>query len=86
MYWKSSITEQQKVERSYHIFYQLTQFYGDGIGDGLAKTCCLSKNIKDYIYVSQGKTAVESFDDNQELEFTDDAFNTLGFSNDEKWN
>ena len=83
---KSRITEQQEVERSYHIFYQLIQFYGDSIGDGLTKTCCLSKNIKDYIYVSQGKTTVESIDDNQELEFTDDAFNILGFDNDEKWN
>ena len=82
---KSRITEQQEVERSYHIFYQLVQYYGDSLGEGLAKKCCLSKNIKEYIYVSQGKTTVESIDDNQELEFTDDAFNILGFSNDEKW-
>merc|ERR1712168_164098 len=77
---KSRITEQQEVERSYHIFYQLLQPYGDGIGEGLRKMCHVSEDIYDYIYVSQGKTKVESIDDNEELEYTEDAFNVLGFS------
>jgi len=82
---KSRITEQQEVERSYHIFYQLVQPYGDGIGDGVRNVCKLSKNIKDYSYVSQGKTTVESINDNEDFEFTEDAFNILGFGNQEKW-
>merc|ERR1719341_470507 len=82
---KSRITEQQEVERSYHIFYQLVQPYGDSIEDGVRKRCCLSKNIKDYMYVSQGKTHVESINDNEDFEFTEDAFNILGFANQEKW-
>merc|ERR1719208_711303 len=49
---KSRITEQQEVERSYHIFYQLIQPYGDGIGGGLREKCHLSSDIYDYIYVS----------------------------------
>merc|ERR1711931_239028 len=78
---KSRITEQQEVERSYHIFYQLLQPYGDGICDGgLRAKCHTSDDIYDYIYVSQGKTKVESIDDNEELEYTEDAFNVLGFS------
>ncbi len=81
---KSRITEQQEVERSYHIFYQLLQPFGDGIGDGLRTMCHLSEDIYDYIYVSQGKTKVESIDDNEELEYTEDAFNVLGFSPEEK--
>ena len=82
---KSRITEQQEVERSYHIFYQLLQPYGDGIGEGLKTKCHLSDDIYDYIYVSQGKTKVESIDDNEELEYTEDAFNVLGFSPEEKY-
>jgi len=82
---KSRITEQQEVERSYHIFYQLLQPYGDGIGGGLKAKCHLSSDIYDYTYVSQGKTKVDSIDDNEELEFTEDAFNVLGFEEQEKF-
>ena len=82
---KSRITEQQEVERSYHIFYQLLQEFGNEIGGGLKNKCHLSEDIYDYVYVSQGKTKVESIDDNEELEFTNDAFNVLGFSETEKY-
>ena len=82
---KSRITEQQEVERSYHIFYQLLQPYGDGIGGGLRAKCQVSSDIYDYVYVSQGKTTVASIDDNEELEYTEDAFNVLGFSEQEKF-
>merc|ERR1712172_421821 len=81
---KSRITEQQEVERSYHIFYQLLQPYGDGICPETLRTkCCVSSDIYDYI--SQGKTTVASIDDNEELEYTEDAFNVLGFSDQEKF-
>jgi myosin heavy subunit len=82
---KSRITEQQEVERSYHIFYQLLQPFGENIGGGLKAKCHLSDDIYDYIYVSQGKTKVDSIDDNEELEYTEDAFNVLGFSEQEKF-
>merc|ERR1712055_987897 len=82
---KSRITEQQSVERSYHIFYQLIQPFGDGIGGGLREKCHLSTDIYDYIYVSQGKTTVASIDDNEELEYTEDAFTVLGFGEQEKF-
>merc|ERR1719262_1616242 len=73
---KSRITEQQEVERSYRIFYQLIQEYGAGICDGgLRVKCCCSEDIYDYIYVSQGKTKVDSIDDDEELLYTEDAFN-----------
>jgi myosin heavy chain 6/7 len=79
---KSRITQQQEVERSYHIFYQLLQpFVAD-----MKPKCFLTDDIYDYTYVSQGKVTVASIDDNEELEFTDQAFDIIGFSNEEKWN
>ena len=83
---KSRITEQQEVERSYHIFYQLLQPYGDNICEGgLRAKCFVSSDIYDYIYVSQGKTKVDSIDDDEELLYTEDAFNVLGFGAEEKF-
>merc|ERR1712241_772073 len=78
---KSRITQQQEVERSYHIFYQLLQPF---VPDMKAK-CLLTDDIYDYNYVSQGKVTVASIDDNEELEYTDSAFDIIGFSNQEKW-
>merc|ERR1739838_160706 len=78
---KSRITQQQSVERSYHIFYQLLQPHVPT----MKSECLLGDDIYDYIYVSQGKVTVASIDDNEELEMTDAAFDIIGFSNQEKW-
>merc|ERR1719411_2217105 len=78
---KSRITQQQEVERSYHIFYQLLQPFVPE----MKPKCLVTDDIYDYIYVSQGKVTVASIDDNEELEMTDSAFDIIGFSEEEKW-
>ena len=80
---KSRVTYQQDNERGYHIFFQLME---DGPVPGLKDLCLLSDDIYDYFFVSQGKVKVDSIDDVEELEFTDAAFDTLGFSKEEKDN
>merc|ERR1711970_137486 len=80
---KSRVTYQQPNERCYHIFFQLVE---EGIVEGLQETCCLSTDPYDYFFVSQGKVKVDSIDDSEELEFTDTAFDTLGFTPEEKQN
>merc|ERR1712141_676117 len=78
---KSRITQQQEVERSYHIFYQLLMPF---VPEMKAK-CLLGDDIYDYQYVSQGKVTVASIDDNEELEMTYQAFDIIGFTETEKW-
>merc|ERR1712060_545859 len=78
---KSRITQQQEVERSYHISYQLLQPHVPA----MKEKCLVTDDIYDYSYVSQGKVTVASIDDNEELQMTDEAFDIIGFSQEEKW-
>ncbi|MAD25700.1 MAG: hypothetical protein CMO44_16190, partial [Verrucomicrobiales bacterium] len=78
---KSRLTYQQPLERCYHSFYNLMS---DQVPD-LKEKCHLSNNIYDYWYVSQGKTTVETIDDKEDMMFADQAFDTLGFTQDEKY-
>ena len=82
LFEKSRITQQQEVERSYHIFYQMIQ---PAVPD-LQEKCLLTESIYDYSYVCQGRTKVDSINDNEELQFTDNAFDIIGFTETEKWN
>merc|ERR1711887_513936 len=79
---KSRLTYQQPLERCYHAFYNLMS---DQVPD-LKEKCLLTDNILDYWYVSQGKLTVPSIDDREDMQFADEAFDILGFSEEEKYN
>ncbi|KAL7637326.1 UNVERIFIED_CONTAM: hypothetical protein RMT77_012051 [Armadillidium vulgare] len=77
---KARVISQQPLERSYHIFYQLMSDHVKWV----KPLCLLSDDIYDYFYVSQGKITVASIDDAEEMDFTDNAFDILGFTLEEK--
>ncbi|XP_022917231.1 myosin heavy chain, muscle isoform X14 [Onthophagus taurus] len=79
---KARVISQQPLERSYHIFYQMMS----GAVKGLKEICLLSNDIYDYYYVSQGKITIPGVMDDEELVATDEAFDVLGFTQDEKDN
>uniref|UniRef100_A0A3Q2QF55 Slow myosin heavy chain 1 n=1 Tax=Fundulus heteroclitus TaxID=8078 RepID=A0A3Q2QF55_FUNHE len=77
---KSRVTYQLKAERDYHIFYQiLSQRKPE-----LLEMLLITNNPYDYAYISQGETTVASIDDRDELIATDEAFDVLGFTQEEK--
>ncbi|KAM5191613.1 myosin-7-like [Mantella aurantiaca] len=77
---KSRVIFQLKSERDYHIFYQILSNKKPELLDMMLVT----NNPYDYAYISQGETTVASIDDAEELLATDNAFDVLGFSQDEK--
>ncbi|XP_019882375.1 myosin heavy chain, muscle isoform X2 [Camponotus floridanus] len=79
---KARVISQQSLERSYHIFYQMMS----GSVKGLKENCLLSENIYDYYNVSQGKITIPNVDDGEECLLTDQAFDVLGFTQEEKDN
>ncbi|XP_026492053.1 myosin heavy chain, muscle isoform X16 [Vanessa tameamea] len=79
---KARVISQQALERSYHIFYQMMS----GSVSGLKDMCLLSNDIYDYYIVSQGKTTIPNVDDGEECLLTDQAFDILGFTQEEKDN
>merc|ERR1711878_57739 len=79
---KSRLTFQAELERCYHSFYNIMS---DQVPD-LKEKCCLSDNIYDYWWVSQGKVTVDSIDDKEDMGFAHDAYRILGFTEDETYN
>jgi len=79
---KSRLTFQAELERCYHSFYNIMS---DQVPD-IKEKCFLSNDIYDYWWVSQGKTTVPSIDDKEDMMFAHEAYNILGFSEEETYN
>ncbi|XP_034240453.1 myosin heavy chain, muscle isoform X2 [Thrips palmi] len=77
---KARVISQQSLERSYHIFYQMMS----GSVKGLKESCLLSNDVNDYHFIAQGKTTIPNVDDGEECTLTDQAFDVLGFSAEDK--
>ncbi|XP_044224893.1 myosin-7-like isoform X1 [Thunnus albacares] len=77
---KSRVTYQLKAERDYHIFYQILSQQKPE----LLEMLLITNNPYDYAFISQGETTVTSINDSEELMATDDAFDVLGFTQEEK--
>merc|ERR1711936_1163672 len=79
---KSRLSFQASLERCYHAFYNIMS---DQVPDCKGK-CHLSDDIYDYWWVSQGKTTVPSIDDKEDMQFAHEAYDILGFTEEEKYN
>merc|ERR1719385_298546 len=79
---KSRLTFQAELERCYHAFYNIMS---DQVPD-LKEKAHLTNDIYDYWWVSQGKVTVPSIDDKEDMMYADEAYDILGFTNEEKYN
>ena len=86
---------QQPLERCYHAFYNLMSDEVKDLKEKCKDTICLtnitqlflgllSNDIMDYWYVSQGKITVPSIYDREDMQFANEAFDILGFTQEEK--
>jgi len=79
---KSRITFQLEIERNYHIFYQFMSPYNTKYHD--MALLGQNPNPGDYFFISQGVLTVAGMDDKEEMQATDEAFDVLGFNQDQK--
>ena len=63
-------------------YYPFTR--SDEVKD-LKEKCLLTNDIMDYWYVSQGKITVPSIDDREDMQFANEAFDILGFDEEQKY-
>ncbi|KHN83384.1 Myosin-4 [Toxocara canis] len=79
---KSRVIRQAPGERCYHIFYQMTSDYKPELKPALL----LDRPLRDYWFVAQAELTVDGMNDAEEFQLTDEAFDILHFSPEEKMN
>jgi len=79
---KARVIFQQPAERNYHIFYQLCS----NAFPEYHKECLIGNDPGKYHYVAQGMLTIDNVDDAEEMKLTDEAFDILGFTKEEKLN
>ncbi|UJR20568.1 hypothetical protein I4U23_023694 [Adineta vaga] len=79
---KSRVIFQQPSERNYHIFYQLCS----NAFPEYHKICLLDTDPSKFFYVAQGMLTIDNVDDAEEMRLTNESFDILGFTQDEKNN
>uniref|UniRef100_A0A7I4YBE2 Myosin head n=1 Tax=Haemonchus contortus TaxID=6289 RepID=A0A7I4YBE2_HAECO len=79
---KSRVIRQAPGERCYHIFYQLFT----GYNPSLLKDLMLDKPVKEYWFVAQAELKIDGVNDKEEFQLTDEAFDILKFTPEEKMN
>ncbi|CAF1238599.1 unnamed protein product [Rotaria sordida] len=79
---KARVIFQQPAERTYHIFYQLCS----NAFPQYHKECLIVNDPSKYHSISQGVLSIDGLDDAEEMKLTDEAFDILGFTPEEKLN
>ncbi|GMS83847.1 hypothetical protein PENTCL1PPCAC_6022, partial [Pristionchus entomophagus] len=78
---KSRVIRQAPGERCYHIFYQI---FCEAI-PGIREKLLLDKPLSEYWFVAQAELSIDGIDDVEECQLTDEAFDILKFSTEEKY-
>uniref|UniRef100_A0A0N5B084 Myosin motor domain-containing protein n=1 Tax=Syphacia muris TaxID=451379 RepID=A0A0N5B084_9BILA len=76
---KSRVVRQAPGERSYHIFYQIMSGYDPKLREELH----LTNDLRYYHFSSQAELTIDGVDDKEEMGITQDAFDVMGFDDEE---
>uniref|UniRef100_A0A0R3RFG9 Myosin head n=1 Tax=Elaeophora elaphi TaxID=1147741 RepID=A0A0R3RFG9_9BILA len=77
---KSRVIKQAPGERCYHIFYQIMS----GQVPGLKEKLFLTREITYYRLISQAEVTIDGVDDKEEMQITDESFDIMHFTEQEK--
>ncbi|KAI6193321.1 Myosin head [Aphelenchoides besseyi] len=79
---KSRVVRQAPGERCYHIFYQIMSGHDSQLRNKLK----LTNDQKYYHFCSQAELTIEGVDDKEEMRLTQEAFDIMGFEDEETHN